>query len=109
MGLINIKESHGSSNINIAQYFKSSTRNKVTLIREHEERKPQNTSIIKLGTNFIQKVGNELRNQLENEENRATKIAKRSRNLYMRHVHKAFEEGLGNNKRAHFINTELDK
>ena len=56
-----------------------------------------------------QKMGAELRNQPENEENKAAKISKRSRNSYMRRIHKALEEGWGNNKRAGFIKKELDK
>ena len=55
-------------------------------------------------------MGDELRNQLENEENKAAKITKRSRYSYLRCVvHKSFEEGWGNNKRAGFIKKELDK
>ena len=54
-------------------------------------------------------MGAELRSQRKNEENKAAKIAKRPRNSHMRRVHKALEEGWGNNRRARFIMEELDK
>ena len=48
-------------------------------------------------------MGAELRNQPENEENKAAKIAKRSRNSYMRQVHKALEESWGNNRNVLYL------
>ena len=57
MGLININQSHRSTNVTIAQYILSSIKPKIIAIKEHEQIKPQNTSIIKLAENFTQKIG----------------------------------------------------
>ena len=76
MELININEAHKSTNVNIAQYLKSSTRNKIIAIKQLEEKKQPNSSITKLGENLIQKVGKEIIGQQKMKIIKQSKLQK---------------------------------
>ena len=109
MGLINVNQSHRSTNITLAQYLTSSSRRKIKIIKEHEEEKPQNTSIIKLAYNFLQKFNLQVSTGEENQIMTATKVAQKTKNSYVKRIQKELEDNWGKSKRARFIKEELDQ
>ena len=54
MGLTNINNSHRATIVSMYKYLTTSTKDNIKTIVQHELSKQQNTSIIKLGRNFIQ-------------------------------------------------------
>ena len=69
MGLININNSHRATVVSMATYISTSSKHEIQEVFNHEAAKPLNTSIIKP----------EEYNEVESNENPATKKANRSR------------------------------
>ena len=59
MGLMNNNQCYRSPTTVIPQYLRLSNRSKLKTVKNHEERKPRNSSLLKFAKIFNNKINNE--------------------------------------------------
>ena len=110
IGLLNINNSHRATTIATAKYITSSNNTNLQAIVKHEQEKSEQKSLLKLSNNFLQQNGIEnLEEEREQQDNPATKLAKKLRQQFCKSTAKGLEDNWKNDRRAGRIKTELDK
>jgi len=106
LGLTEINHAHRAAIVSLGQYLTSSINEKTKLIKKHQDRLSQQTSITKLAENFGM---NCLENVEENENLKATKIARRARTRYTKRDQELKENKWESHDRAKKFPEEIKK
>ena len=108
MGLIEINTSHRATTISTYKYLTTATDNNLKEVLNHEKTKPQTTSTVELGQNFLRQENIEEDDLVQKEDRTPTQLAKKSRRKYIKTINKKLHEEKKQDKRAGPIKKVLD-